>query len=110
MKTVLYHVSTDDEKWKDVVVEDFRHICRSGLFKRCDKLRIKLNERKSTELLTAQEWVYFFWKRVDDENKVEIEITDEKPDMEKWIQTNADEDVLYANTNFKSDYKTTDME
>lgn len=102
MKTVLYHVSTDDEKWKNVVVEDFRHICRSGLFKRCDKLRIKLNERKSTDLLTAEEWVYFFWKRVDDENKVEIEIAGEKPDIEKWIQANADEDVLYANTNFKS--------
>jgi hypothetical protein len=101
MKTVLYHVSTDDEKWKDVVVEDFRWICTSGLFKKCDKLRIKINERKGSDVLTAEEWVKFFWGRIDDGKKVEIELTGEKPDMSNWIKSSANEDILYVNTNFK---------
>ena len=102
MKTVLYHVCTDDEKWKDVVVEDFRWICTSGLFKKCDKLRIKFNERKSNDLLTAEEWIRFFWGRIDDEKKVEIEITGEKPNLTKWILAYPDEEILHVNTNFKS--------
>ena len=93
MKTVLYHVATDDAKWKDVVVEDFRWICTSGLFTKCDRICIGLHDS------SAKEWVKIFWGRIDDTKKVEIHINE-----------NPEDEIVYVNTNLSRQFKTTDME
>ena len=66
MKTLSYYVSMDDEKWMHRTVDDFRYICTSGLFKQCDKIYIAISSS------LGEEWVRFFWGRIDDEHKVEI--------------------------------------
>jgi hypothetical protein len=84
MKTALYYVSTDGE-WMEKVVEDFRWICRSGLFKKCNKIHIYLQSS------LAEEWVKFFWGRIDDTNKVEIHVNE-----------NEEDEMIYVGTNLKS--------
>lgn len=100
MKTVLYHVSTKEEKWKEKVVADFRWICTSGLFKKCDKLRITINDRKTDDILSGEEWVRYFWGRVDDK-KVEIQthLQYNESDVLKWVSLYPDDEIIYVGMN-----------
>ena len=100
MKTILYYVHIDNKDWIDVVVEDFRWICTSGLFKDCGKMIINVLNVKTNNLISGEEWVTFFWGRVDDTKKVEIHLIDEPLNMKKWIASYPD--VIYANTNLNS--------
>lgn len=93
MKTILYHISTENEKWINEVVEDFRYICTSGLYKKCDKIHVTIDSH------SGEEWIKYFWGRLSNEKEIEVHVVNEPPDMENWIAFYPD--VIYSNTNLK---------